>query len=1016
VHEVAVEALFVAFRDTGDADALAAVFDRLAPKLLLVAAHLAGGDVAEDLVQATFLDAMRQRQRWNATRLLAPWLIGLLGNHVREVRRQRRRVPDPQRLAARTIEPPANEVEAAECFAAVAAAVAALPRHYRQVLSLRLVHGLELQQIAHSLDVPLGTVKVRLHRGLALLRRALPAGLTATFAMLATPSLGLTSARAHVLQHAATISTGSVVGAASLVLGGWVMKKWLLGAAIAAVAGIGWFALDPMGHGATTATVPEPPVVVVRAAAGLAPPDPAPAASPAPTTPAAGSGDANQHQRTEAATTGSVVVHAVWEDEVPAPFVTLRAYRKRVPKSPTAATGSDGRARFENLTPGDYMMLAEHAKQDSKASHGDVRAGETSSLKIVLGGDLRLRITVVDVDGAPRRGAEVWAEDSWAQTEVYRSIGSTNELGELSWRGLPVEQVYARCSGHEPTRTHALPRFAAAEVPREPIAVRLMLGPRSCTVTGTVVDPQGRPAANARIAIACDDTISPTRPELLVHADGQGRFQCDEVPSGARTIAASLPELAPATQRITTSPNEPTNVLLQLRTGVTLAGRVVDAVGKPIADAVVYTRGGDITLGLQSPYGQYVVGRTDQEGRYELRAIAPGSFSASVQIEPEIKRAFTAADGERLTWDPMREQERAIVGAVVDGDDKPLAQWRVTALPPPSVRLGFTPHDHVTDAQGRFRIPSLTDAAYRVFVFGPRGEGDRFHSAANDVSALIVEDVRPTNESRTFRVPADAMPTAWIEGSLALPDDLRAKAELSLYPKTMQGRGGFMVPQERLEPGVTTFRIGPLPPGLYDLLCDIEGRGRLSHRDLRLVANETLRLRPFAFDTQRPQIIVLRHADGRVASGGTMRFESSHMPCKETAPGRYESPPLDAGPDEIGVRGPDFAPAKFPVARNTTSTPIELTVAAATKAVVRLTPSTPRDRWIGALTIRVTDANGTVLVDEMTQLDGGADFRVPIGLAPGMYSLSFAVYGDGKANTTAVVGTEPLQIDLQITK
>ncbi|MGB3970279.1 MAG: sigma-70 family RNA polymerase sigma factor, partial [Planctomycetota bacterium] len=171
------EALFARYRSTGDVQALAAVFDLLAPELLLVAAHLARGGAAEDLVQATFLDAMRHADRWDPTRPLAPWLVGMLGNHLRELRRQQQRVPDAARLESRVQAPPDAVAEANESLAAVHAAVERLPRHYRQVMSLRLVHGLELQQIAHSLGVPLGTVKVRLHRGTALLRRALPAGL-----------------------------------------------------------------------------------------------------------------------------------------------------------------------------------------------------------------------------------------------------------------------------------------------------------------------------------------------------------------------------------------------------------------------------------------------------------------------------------------------------------------------------------------------------------------------------------------------------------------------------------------------------------------------------------------------------------------------------------------------------------------------------------------------------------------------------------------------------------------------
>ena len=48
--------LFLEYRNTGDPEALARVFDRVAPKLLLVAAHLSRDHaIAEDLVQTTFV-------------------------------------------------------------------------------------------------------------------------------------------------------------------------------------------------------------------------------------------------------------------------------------------------------------------------------------------------------------------------------------------------------------------------------------------------------------------------------------------------------------------------------------------------------------------------------------------------------------------------------------------------------------------------------------------------------------------------------------------------------------------------------------------------------------------------------------------------------------------------------------------------------------------------------------------------------------------------------------------------
>ncbi len=1018
VHEVAVETLFAAFRKTGDADALAAVFDQLAPKLLLVAAHLAGGDVAEDLVQATFVDAIRQRQRWDATRPLAPWLIGLLGNHVREARRQRARVPDPARFAAREVEPATAQAEANECFAAVAACVEALPRHYRQVLSLRLVHGLELQQIAHSLDVPLGTVKVRLHRGLALLRRALPVSFSASFAALATPSLGLAAARQAVLAEAASLATAGAASTAAIVLGGWLMKKWLVGAAVAAIAAVGWFPRDPTGAAAPVGAAPPAPATVVAVAPSAQDAtERTPTAAPAAAAPAA----AVATERTDGAATGSLDVRVVWaSDKAPATGIELIVYPRREPGSrrghvsprehTKATSGTDGRARFDALVPGAYHVMATGAKQSSPSSRVDVKAGETIDFDLVIGGDLRLQVTVVDVAGSPHRGAAVWCGES-AGGEPYRQLGTTGAGGELQYRGLPLRDLWARAAGTQPSQRHELPSYRDQELPGKPVEVQLTLGPAGCALLGSIVGPDGLAAPGARVAIACDDVLAKARPELVLRADAQGVFRCDEVPAGVRNVVASLPDLVPAVVRVRTSAAEPATVVLQLRTGVTLLGTVTDAAGQPLANAGVSVRR-PFVLGV--PTVPPCETRSAADGTYELRAIAPGSFTAMLDVEPRIEQSLAGADGERVVWNPAKDPDRAIAGTVVDADDKPLANWRVAVMGPPNPVRSSPFRNFYTDAQGRFRVTQLEDVPYRVFVFAAVPVGTVF-GAAGSVPCVVLDDVRPSGESHTIRVAANAMATAWIEGSVILPAGTGVKATLSLYPKAIQGRGGFMVPQERLAAGQTKYRIGPLPPGQYTLLGDIEGRGRLAHNDLRLLPNETLRLPPFAFDTQRPLVVVLRHADGRAATGATVKLATWPVAMRESAPGTYESIPVGEGADEVTVHGPDLAPATFAVARGGKA-PAEITVRPATPVVVNLSPSTPRERWVGAMRVSVLDAQGTKLVDDMFQLDAGAELRWRIGLLPGTYTLNFNEMMQGRASTTVTVGTEPLQIDLQMTK
>ena len=52
--------------------------------------------------------------------------------------------------------------------------VASLPEHYRVVINLYYFEELSYQEIAELLNSPLGTIKAKMHRGIALLRKMLP--------------------------------------------------------------------------------------------------------------------------------------------------------------------------------------------------------------------------------------------------------------------------------------------------------------------------------------------------------------------------------------------------------------------------------------------------------------------------------------------------------------------------------------------------------------------------------------------------------------------------------------------------------------------------------------------------------------------------------------------------------------------------------------------------------------------------------------------------------------------------
>jgi RNA polymerase sigma-70 factor (ECF subfamily) len=217
---------FAEFRRTGGAAALGRVFDRAAPELLIVAGHVARDAAsAEDLVQGTFLAACKHAQGWDPQRALMPWLVTILLNEASMQARRAARAPEPPQ--ERPVPHPIETAEAHELADALAQATARLAAPYREVLALRLAHGLETKEIAHALGRPLETVKTQLRRGLELLRATLPQSLATGLALVLANERGLAAVRVAVLAQAH--------GGSSLVatIGGiLLMKKLLAGAAL----------------------------------------------------------------------------------------------------------------------------------------------------------------------------------------------------------------------------------------------------------------------------------------------------------------------------------------------------------------------------------------------------------------------------------------------------------------------------------------------------------------------------------------------------------------------------------------------------------------------------------------------------------------------------------------------------------------------------------------------------------------------------------------------------------------
>ena len=165
----------------GDEQAFSTLFARYQRSIYRYAAYMCGREAADDVVQDTFLAVLRQHARHDAPRAsLGGYLFGIARHVV------------IKRLAANgdaSLASPSTELDdrpspepavfdalvRAQTIDAVRAAIHSLPAAYRESIVLCELQELPYADAADLMQVPIGTVRSRLHRARALLASRLTA-------------------------------------------------------------------------------------------------------------------------------------------------------------------------------------------------------------------------------------------------------------------------------------------------------------------------------------------------------------------------------------------------------------------------------------------------------------------------------------------------------------------------------------------------------------------------------------------------------------------------------------------------------------------------------------------------------------------------------------------------------------------------------------------------------------------------------------------------------------------------
>ena len=144
---------------------------------------------AEDLVQETYLRAFRGFGGFREGTNLKAWLYKILTNTYINIYRAKKRRPDEQTLdeledfslyrriggleAVAADRSPETEVLESIPEESIKQAIEDLPEQFRMAVLLADVEGFSYKEIAEIMDVPIGTVMSRLHRGRKQLQRRL---------------------------------------------------------------------------------------------------------------------------------------------------------------------------------------------------------------------------------------------------------------------------------------------------------------------------------------------------------------------------------------------------------------------------------------------------------------------------------------------------------------------------------------------------------------------------------------------------------------------------------------------------------------------------------------------------------------------------------------------------------------------------------------------------------------------------------------------------------------------------
>lgn len=717
-----LEALFERYRREGDLDALGRVYDQASPQLHALARRLSPsrGD-ADDLVQTTFLTAIERADAYDGSRKLLPWLLGILAHHALSARRARGRKPDPGRLPARDSEDPADATEARELDAVARTALSELPAHYREVLEPVLLDDERAIDVAQRRGSSAGVVRMQVHRGLALLRKALPASAALSALLFTNRAQALAANRRIVMESARRRARerGHEPAPAPEPRGPLLAWPWpLVASTVLIVGAVLWGGFGRQrAPAAEDALVKMQVVAATERAAVVDAPAPARAELAAEEPLDAPAETAAALARPAGA---SLTAELRWSDGTPAEAVEVVLQRLDSPDMQRYAmrgiTNARGRVVFRNCA-GRLSLRADRGAPIAV----EVAPLEQRVLSLDLPGGVDVEVRVVDASGAPVSDASI----GFSALHHYlfgAAIAQTDAAGRASLRDVPKgRRLVAWKRGMVCRAAESIARGDGDDAQTGPHGeLELVLVAAAAELRGVVLDSAGRAVPRADVRVGPDplprDRARSDAVAWRTRTNARGEYEFAAVPAGTIELRVRSGSDAPSLETLELAAGEHRVHDVRLARGATIRGTLRARTPSPNAAGEAASEAW-IAVGIPGTFDcvelQVAVGESFEvgglgAGEHRLTAAGPSGF-ASVE-------AIALVPGIVYEQDLWLERKASIAGRLLErGTARPLEGWHLVAQRDDGARVGYTR----TDELGAFELVSAGNERFTLRVHEP---------------------------------------------------------------------------------------------------------------------------------------------------------------------------------------------------------------------------------------------------------------------------------------------------------